>query len=223
MDTALRVRDAISPRHRMAVVLGLGYGLLQGEVFGLSSEGIGYAKGVVHVRRQVQSHKGWLYFTLPKGGKARVVDMPSSVADELKRHAEAFPSLEVELPWDRPEGRRRKYSPVLTTRFGNAIAVGGWSTDTRKPALAAAGVVPPRPPGAKPWQWQAAPRDGFHVLRHTFASIMWEAGESVVTVARCLGHSSPTVTLRYYARFIPEAGRKGRAVIDGLLWSPAAD
>ncbi|MEU1554863.1 integrase [Streptomyces scabiei] len=52
---------------------------------------------------------------------------------------------------------------------------------------------------------------------------MWEAAESVVTVARCLGHSSPTVTLRYYTRFIPEAGRKGRAVIDGLLWSPAAD
>lgn len=82
-------------------MLGLGYGLLQGDVFGLSSEDIDYAKGVVHVRRQVQSHKGWLYFTLPKGGKTRVVDMPSSVADELKRHAEGS------LRWPRPGSFRR--------------------------------------------------------------------------------------------------------------------
>ncbi|WP_342669573.1 tyrosine-type recombinase/integrase [Streptomyces yerevanensis] len=62
-----------------------------------------------------------------------------------------------------------------------------------------------------------APKDGFHVLRHTCASIMLEAGESVVTLARRLGHSSPAVTLGYYARFMPEAGSKGRNAIDGLL------
>ncbi|MFD7446020.1 hypothetical protein [Streptomyces sp. NPDC059909] len=38
---------------------------------------------------------------------------------------------------------------------------------------------------------------------------MLEAGESVVTVARWLGHSSPAVTLGYYALFMPEAGTKG--------------
>lgn len=55
------------------------------------------------------------------------------------------------------------------------------------------------------------------MLRHTYASIMLEAGESVVALARWLGHSSPNVTLGYYAHFMPEAGSKGRAVIDGLL------
>jgi integrase len=55
------------------------------------------------------------------------------------------------------------------------------------------------------------------VLRHTYVSIMLEAGESVVTLARWLGSSSPTVTLGYYAHFKPEAGSKGRIVIDGLL------
>jgi integrase len=143
--------------------------------------------------------------------------MPSSVAEELKHHIEAFPPVEVELPWEKPEGQRRKYSLPLTTRFGNAIAVVGWNTHTWKPALAEAGFIPPRPKGAKPWQWQAAPRGGFHVLRHTYASIMLEAGESVVTLARWLGHSSPAVTLGYYAHFMPEAGSKGRAVNDGLL------
>lgn len=46
---------------------------------------------------------------------------------------------------------------------------------------------------------------------------MLEAGESVVTVARWLGHSSPAITLGYYAHFMPEAGSKGRTAIDGLL------
>ncbi|MEU0704141.1 tyrosine-type recombinase/integrase [Streptomyces bacillaris] len=217
MDTALRVRDAISERNRIAVVVGLGCGLRQGEVFGLSPEDIDYGRGLLHVRRQVQAIHGRLYFALPKGKKIRTVDLPPSVAEELKRHIEAFPPVEVELPWGKPEGERKKFSLLLTTRFGNAVAVNTWNTYTWKPALAKAGVIPPRAEGAKAWQWAAAPKDGFHVLRHTYASIMLEAGESVVTLARWLGHSSPAITLGYYAHFMPEAGSKGRGTIDGLL------
>jgi integrase len=55
------------------------------------------------------------------------------------------------------------------------------------------------------------------VLRHTYASIMLEAGEPVVTSARWFGHSSPAITLGYYAHFMPEAGSKRRTAIDGLL------
>ncbi|MFI8306998.1 tyrosine-type recombinase/integrase [Streptomyces sp. NPDC085927] len=222
LKTALRIRDVISPRNRIAVVLGLGCGLRQGEVFGLSPEDIDYARGVLHVRRQVQAISGKLYFTLPKGAKTRTVDMPSSVADELKRHAEMFPPVEVELPWEKPGPDRptRKFSLVLTTRFSNAIAVNTWNTYTWKPALAEAGIIPLRAKDAKQWQWEAAPKDGFHVLRHTYASIMLEAGESVVTLARWLGHSSPAITLGYYAHFMPEAGSKGRTMIDGLLGEP---
>lgn len=79
LATAIRVRDVISPRNRIAVVLGLGCGLRQGEAFGLSPEGIDHAKGVLHVRRQVQTINGKLYFALLKGGKTRTVDMPGSV------------------------------------------------------------------------------------------------------------------------------------------------
>ncbi len=219
LETALRVRDAISPRRRITVVVGLGCGLRQGEAFGLSPRDIDWARGVLHVRRQVQTIKGKKYFALPKGAKTRTVDMPPAVAEELKRHAEAFPSLEVELPWEAPGPDRptRKVSLLLTTRMGNAVSVNTWNTYTWKPALAAVGIIPPLPEGAKPWQWAAAPKDGFHVLRHTYASIMLEAGESVVTLARWLGHSSPAVTLGYYAHFMPEAGSRGRAAIDGLL------
>ncbi|MGW4840397.1 hypothetical protein [Streptomyces globisporus] len=126
MDTALRVRDAISERNRIAVVVGLGCGLRQGEVFGLSPEDIDYRRCQLHVRRQVQAIHGRLYFALPKGKKIRTVDLPPSVAEELKRHIEAFPPVEVELPWGKPETERKRFSLLLTTRFGTPSPRSCW-------------------------------------------------------------------------------------------------
>ncbi|MFE9792346.1 tyrosine-type recombinase/integrase [Streptomyces goshikiensis] len=216
LATAQRVRDVINPRYRIAVVVALGCGLRQGEVFGLSPMDIDFERGVIRVRRQVQLLSGRLYFALPKGGKTRIVDMPRSVATELAAYFLDHPAVDVELPWGGPEPDREKQSfpLVLTTTYGNAIRANIFNDEAWKPALAAAGVIPVREKGAR---WKASRKDGFHVLRHTYASILLEAGESIVTLARWLGHSSPTITLDHYAHFMPEAGGKGRAAIDALL------
>ncbi|MFJ8539644.1 hypothetical protein [Streptomyces sp. NPDC093591] len=110
-----------------------------------------------------------------------------------------YPAVEVELPWGGPEPERetQKFPLVLTTPYGNALR-------------------------SKGERWKASRKDGFHVLRHTYASVIPEAGESVVTLARWLGHSSPTITLDYYAHFMPEAGGKGCGAIDALPGQPAA-
>ena len=64
----------------------------------------------------------------------------------------------------------------------------------------------------------AAPReDMFHALRHTYASVQLEAGESVVSLSVWLGHASPKITLDRYAHFMPGAGRRGLAVMDSWL------
>ncbi|MFB7465192.1 tyrosine-type recombinase/integrase [Streptomyces sp. NPDC056224] len=216
LATAQRVRDVINPRYRIAVVVALGCGLRQGEVFGLSPRDIDFERGVIRVRRQVQLLSGRLYFALPKGGKTRIVDMPRSVATELAAYFLDHPAVDVELPWGGPEPDREKQSfpLVLTTTYGNAIRANIFNDEAWKPALAAAGVIPVREKGAR---WKASRKDGFHVLRHTYASVLLEAGESIVTLARWLGHSSPTITLDHYAHFMPEAGGKGRAAIDALL------
>ncbi|MFF0220496.1 tyrosine-type recombinase/integrase [Streptomyces vinaceus] len=212
LATAQRVRDEINPRYRIAVVVALGCGLRQGEVFGLSPKDIDFERGVIRVRRQVQLLSGRLYFVLPKGGKTRIVDMPRSVATELAAYFLDHPAVDVELPWGGPEPDREKHSfpLVLTTTYGNAIRANIFNDEAWKPALAAAGVIPAREKGAR---WKASRKDGFHVLRHTYASVLLEAGESIVTLARWLGHSSPTITLDHYAHFMPEAGGKGRAAI----------
>jgi integrase len=54
---------------------------------------------------------------------------------------------------------------------------------------------------------KAATRDGlagvsFHVLRHTFTSILIDQGHDVVFVSRQLGHANPSITLKVYAHLL---------------------
>ncbi|MEU9112376.1 hypothetical protein AB0D04_11415 [Streptomyces sp. NPDC048483] len=56
---------------------------------------------------------------------------------------------------------------------GGDVPVGGGRPGDQadvltQPAPAKAGIIPARPKEAKQWQWEAAPKDGFHLLRHTY-------------------------------------------------------
>ena len=46
------------------------------------------------------------------------------------------------------------------------------------------------------------PRIRFHDLRHTYASLLIEQGESIKYIQSQLGHSSPTVTLNVYTHLM---------------------
>ncbi|MFI6333724.1 hypothetical protein [Streptomyces sp. NPDC050535] len=176
--------DQSAVPHRSRARAGLR--LRQGEVFGLSPEDVDFARGVLRIRRQVQLLRGRLYFTLPKGGKTRVVDMPPSVAAALAQYFMEYPAVEVELPWGGPEPDRetKKFLLVITTTYGNALRANIFNVEVWKSALAAVGVIPTRQKGER---WKASRKDGFHVLWHTYASVILEAGESVVTLTRWLG------------------------------------
>lgn len=56
-----------------------------------------------------------------------------------------------------------------------------------------------------------------HDLRHFFASALIAGGASVKQVQMVLGHSSPMITLRYYAHLWPGDEDRTRAVIDATL------
>ena len=45
-----------------------------------------------------------------------------------------------------------------------------------------------------------------HALRHFYASVLLDAGESIKALSEYLGHSDPSFTLRTYTRLPPSAG-----------------
>ncbi len=55
-------------------------------------------------------------------------------------------------------------------------------------------------------------------MRHTFASLLLQAGEPITYVSRQLGHKDSSITLRVYAHWLPDTtARKG---VDRLDESP---
>lgn len=104
--------------------------------------------------------------------------------------------------------------------------------DQRQHTSLARGAVFHNPRTGAPWNRDLQVRNAFRraceragvaykpvkQCRHTFASMLLSAGEDPVWVARQLGHTSPTFTMRVYARWIPsmrrDAGDKVRALIE---------
>jgi integrase len=89
-----------------------------------------------------------------------------------------------------------------------------------------AGVIPEpektviERPGKRPLvriAWNMPREDGFHVLRHTFASVVLAAGEGINKLADWLGHGDPAFTLRTYVHFLPDSGRRGIEAIGRWL------
>ena len=54
----------------------------------------------------------------------------------------------------------------------------------------------------------ALSRRGPHQMRHTFASLLLQAGVPVTYVSRQLGHRDSAITLRVYAHWLPETGEE---------------
>jgi hypothetical protein len=80
--------------------------------------------------------------------------------------------------------------------------------------------------GKQPWRkvtWEMPREFGFHVLRHTFASVVLAAGETITQLASWLGHYDPAFTLRTYVHFMPKSGSRGREAIGRFVSAEAAE
>ncbi|MPZ74670.1 MAG: tyrosine-type recombinase/integrase [Nitriliruptorales bacterium] len=187
--------------HRAAPVVGAGCGLRQGEVFGLTLEAVDFLRRTVHVRQQVRLVGGQLVFSPPKGGRDREVPLPDVVSVALAEHLRRSPAVEVTLPWLEPGGKPHTSTLIFTNRDGDALTRAYYAHNAWKPALKAAGV-------------DRNPRNGFHALRHHFASVLLDDGVTIRAVAEYLGHADPGFTLRTYVHLMPDSEDRARAAID---------
>ncbi|MCX5158146.1 site-specific integrase [Streptomyces sp. NBC_00264] len=238
IETVAAVRSCLDSRYQILLDVAVSAGLRQGEAFGLSPDDVEITGGeddVIQVQRQVVKVAGKLAFSPPKGNKVREAPCPPELGRALKEHANRFPSVEVTLPWVDPDRPSLAWSerPLRTVRLyvttpssADALNRDTFNGDFWKPALAEAGVISQpvvervQGKGKKPWRrttWNMPREDGFHVLRHTFASVVLFEGETIGQLAEWLGHSDPAFTMRTYVHFMPQSGKRAVAALGRLL------
>lgn len=200
-------------RLRAMVDVGAGCGLRQGEIFGLAVDDVDPLAGVLHVTRQIKLVNGHLIFAPPKNNKLRDVPLPDSVASALAEHMTAFPPVEITLPWLRSDGPPVTKLLYFTGEELGALRRNDFNAHAWKPALAAAGVIPVPGIGER---YKAAREDGMHALRHFYASVLLDSGESIKALSSYLGHSDAGFTLRTYTHLMPTSETRTRKAVDAV-------
>lgn len=193
LEVVERIRAGLPDWMAVAVPLGIGAGLRQGEASGLTVDRLDFLRRTLRVDRQLVSrHVPTPILGPPKTESShRTIPLARFLLDALADHLRRFPAGPGELVLRSPAGL-----PLDSDRFGHQ-----W-----RKACRSAGV-----PGL-----------GYHSLRHTFASTLLSRGVSVKAVADWLGHASPTITFSTYAHLMPADEEVARAVLDAALAPSAA-
>ncbi|WP_316775113.1 tyrosine-type recombinase/integrase [Streptomyces sasae] len=207
----MAVHAQLPEQYAALVNLAAGCGLRQGETFGLAVEDVDFANGTVHVVRQVKLlrlHRP--VFAPPKGGKERDVPLPASVARALTEHLKHSPAVRITLPWKNLDGPPVTASLFFTGSAGLPLDRNRFNDRVWRPALRAAQVETGR-------------ENGMHALRHFYASVLLDAGESIKALSEYLGHHDPGFTLRTYTHLMPSSGTRTRAAVDRVFPESATD
>jgi integrase len=177
-------------------VLAITTGLRQGELLGLQWEDIDLEAQTLRVRQAVQRVGGKLVFVEPKTRQSRrSVPYPPMAAIALKTHR----TRQIE---DRlfAGPRWREYHLVFASSIGTPLD--GTNVTHRLRRLL---------------QNHGLPRQRFHDLRHTAASLLLAQGVHPRVVMELLGHSQISLTMNTYMHVIPTLERDAADRIEALL------
>jgi integrase len=162
-------------------------GLRLGEAIALEWRDIDLATRIILVRRSRRKNR----VTEPKNGKTRRVDISPQLMNviwDLKTLQEA----EAAVAGHPAPGR------VFSDRSGGPVQEDAFRNNVWAPLLRRAHLRYRKP----------------HTLRHTFASMLIEAGEPLTYIQQQLGHHSAAFTLKVYAHLLPRGSRRGVDVLD---------
>lgn len=197
-------------------VLLLG-GLRPGEAFGLQWKDVDMEAGTVQVVRnlvRVSGVEGW-QLELPKTKKSkRLVPLPAVAMQELR-------AWKVQQKRDRllvgPEWQEHGF--VFTTERGTPLD-GARRSFERVMETAGIGELGPEPqkPRSGPTPKRSfKPAFRIYDLRHTCATLLLLAGESLKVVSERLGHATITLTADTYSHVLPTMQRAAADKLDEMF------
>lgn len=192
------------PRQRAIIDITVGSGLRQGEAFALGEDAFLFDENVIKVNVAVVRIDNVLCFSLPKRDKVRNAPMDEEVAEIAKRQMKDYPPVPVTLPWGTPSGPPHTVNLLFVTGELGAWSASDFNYRVFFPARQHAGIKGGR-------------GNGFHVLRHTFASICLANGGDIRALAADLGHDDPAFTLKRYGHLIVGHAERSRAATSAFL------
>ena len=162
-------------------------GMRLGELLGLQWGDIDFNGRFIEVRRNLVAGR----LTTPKSGKSRRVDMSTQLSTTLRKLLTERKEEKLRRGW-------QEMPPwVFCTPEGGPLDGDNLRHRVFYRVLEKAGLR----------------RVRFHDLRHTFASLLIQQGESLAYIKDQLGHSSIKLTVDTYGHMIPGANR---AAVDRL-------
>jgi len=193
LETVQTLAEAVPERYRALIILGAGTGVRISEALGLTEDRIDSSGRTVTIDRQLTRVVGAEPVFGPvkdKKNRPRTIPLPDVVVNVLAEHCARW----------KPE----PCGLVFTNERGGPIARSTFS-DVWRRAADPLGI----PSG-----------DGFHILRHFYASLLIHHGESVKVVQERLGHSSAQMTLDVYSHLWPDSEDETRTAVDSVLLEP---
>lgn len=214
--------DAHPDDLRLIPVLMAATGIRIGEAFALAVEDFDFENHVLHVRRQLKKLGSVHVFALPKNDLERDVPLSAWAEETVLSFVSRYPSRSLQLPWETPDGKLVEHKVLFRwPTDGSFVRYRLYSEQAWKPALAAAGVIPPpvlvtdrRNPRKTRRRFVTTRKEGPHQYRHYYASVMLADGASIVELAEYLGHSDSSITLQVYGHMQQGSHASARLIID---------
>ncbi len=180
-----------APRYSPFFLCAVRSGLRLGELLALQWADLDYHGRFIEVQRNYTRGR----VSTPKSGESRRVDMSLELTQALKdlyteRQLEAAANGWKDIPeW------------VFCSETGGLLGPANFRKRVFYAVLKASGLR----------------RIRFHDLRHTFASLLLQQGESPVYVKEQMGHSSIQITVDLYGHLIPGGNKQAVDRLDGSV------
>jgi integrase len=186
----LQTCQEFMPAHYPFIALLAKTGLRMGEACALQWGDLDFHGRFIAVRRNLVDRN----LTTPKSGKSRRVDMSLQLAETLQRLLVERKKETLRKGWEKVP------LWVFTNAVGNPLDADNFRRRVWPRLLAKAGLREIR----------------LHDLRHTFASLLIQNGESLTYVKEQMGHQSIRVTVDIYGHLVPGGNKAAVDKLDHL-------
>ena len=187
-------------------------GMREGELIGLKGIDLDFRGQFIEVQRILS--RGEL--TTPKNGRTRRVDMSGQLKDVLQELLSKKRAAALRKEMEKPAGERQDAATVVNEVMEE------WVFST--PAPRAGRQLDPsnlRKVFQSLLTAAKLRRIRFHDLRHSFASLLIQQGESLAYVRDQLGHHSIQITVDTYGHLVPGGNRQAVDRLDDVSTKPA--